>query len=176
MKGFLLTRDCSFMDTEASHRRLLQFGRRCVLIYAAVAMLAGVLLGFVAWKLPSQACGMLAVVLLLSSPLLAVLATLPEPADSAVHGAAIDRIDRSLRLVHFCRAHIGVACAGVMVQWASQLLGLIRLHDFLMFCTVTCLVAAVACLPWLASCEMRLHDQRAAHRRALGDTFPDLNT
>jgi hypothetical protein len=97
-------------------------------------------------------------------------------ADSAPDVAGIDQIDRSLRLVHFCRAHIGVACAGVLVQWVSQFLGLLKLHEFLVFCTVTCLVAAIACLPWLDSCELRLHDERAEQRRRLGETCPDLRT
>src|SRR4029079_8678800 len=132
--------------TVLPRRRLLQFARGFMLFYAGAAMLAGGLLGFLPWKLPSQACAMLAVVLLLSSPMLALQASLPLPHELASHADAIDRIDRCLRLLRFCRAHISVACAGVLVQWVSQWMGLIRLHELLVFCTATCLVAVTACV------------------------------
>jgi len=37
------------------------------------------------------------------------------------------------------------------------------------FYTVACTVAAIACLPWLAARERRLHDERAEYRRLLGE-------
>jgi hypothetical protein len=160
--------------TEPPPRRLLHFARALILIYAAAAMLAGLALGFIAWKLPSQACAMLALILLLSAPMLALQASLPLPAELVPHGDAIDRIDRCLRLARFCRAHVGVACAGVLIQWISQWMGLIKLHELLAFSTATCVIAATACMPWLASCEMRLHGERDAYRRWYAETAGDM--
>ena len=141
-------------------------------------MIAGVWLAFIAWKLGSQPFGMLAVILLLSAPMLAVAVMLARPDHPVADGNppaagtvvdAIRRVDAVLRVVRLSRAHVGVACSFVFVLWFCQLTGYVRLVEFLVFYTIACTVTAAACLPWLACCERRLHDERAEYRRLLGD-------
>jgi hypothetical protein len=161
----------------ARRRQLLRLAWNFALIYVVAAMVAGVWLAFIAWKLASQPLGMLAAILLLSAPMLAVAVMLARPDDPAVAGnppasafvAAIHRVDDVLRIVRLSRAHVGVASSFVFVLWFCQLTGYVRLMEFLVFYTFACMVTAAACLPWLASCERRLHDARAEYRRLLGD-------
>ena len=147
------------------------------LVFAAAALVAGAWLAFDAWKLGSQRHAMIAVVLLLSAPVLAVAVILARPRGSIDAGNsragilvdAIHQVDDSLRMVQLCRAHIGVACAGACVFWVCEWFGYYRLMEFLVFFTVACIVTAAACLPWLASRERRLYDDRAEYRRLLGE-------
>ena len=127
----------------------------------------GAWLAFLAWKLASQPCAMLAVTLLMSAPMLAVAAFLAHPDDPTDDLAGMHRVEASLRVVRLCRAHLGVAGSYVFVLWFCQLAGYLRLMEFLVFYTVACVAAAVASLPWLAARERRLHDQRAEYRRLL---------
>ena len=144
---------------------------------AMAAMGAGIWFGYQAWQLGSQRYGMLAVVLLVSAPMLMAALMLSWPCDRADNSAtpcgvlvaAIDRIDATLRIVRFCRAHLGVAGSFVFVLWFCQLTGYVRLIEFLVFYTVTCAVAAAALMPWLASSERRLYDERAEYRQRLGE-------
>jgi len=145
-------------------------------------MIAGVWLAFLAWQRGSQPMGMLAVALLLAAPILALVAILARPrsAIDAGHGAAgdlvdaIHRVDSALSAVRLCRAHLGVAGSFVFVLWFCQLTGYVSLLDFLEFYTVACAVAAIACLPWLAARERRLHDDRAEYRRLRKERFSDF--
>jgi hypothetical protein len=150
--------------------------RKLALAWAVAAMGAGVWLAYRAWQLGSQGHGMMAIVLLLSAPMLAaaVILGLPdqraddELTSAGTYSDAIDRIDLSLRIVRFCRAHLGVAGSFAGVLWFCQLTGYMRLLEFLLFYTLACAVAAAVCLPWLASGERRLCDARAEYRRRLG--------
>ena len=138
---------------------------------------AGIWLGYYAWQVASQPYAMLAVVLLLSAPMLAaavILARPDPPAETGVSCAgafvvSIQRVDSSLRVVRFCRAHLGVAGSFVFVLWFCQLGGYYRLMEFLVFYSLACAAAAAAFLPWLASCERRLYDERSDFWQRLGE-------
>jgi hypothetical protein len=158
-------------------RKLSRLAWYFALAWAAAAMAAGIWLAFAAWKQASQSYGMLSVVLLLSAPMLAIAAFLArpdEPDEAGVSPAysfitAIHRIEHSVRLVHLCRAHLGVAGSYVFVLWFCQLAGYFRLMEFLLFYSVACVAAAAAFLPWLKACERRLYDERAEYRRLLSE-------
>ncbi len=141
-------------------------------------MAAGGWLAFNAWKLGSQRYAMLSVVLLLSAPILAVAVMLSRRGRAIEEGAssaialidALHRVDDSLRMVRLCRAHVGVAGASACVFWVCEWFGYARQIEFLLFFTVACLVTGAACLPWLASRERRLYDDRAEYRRLLSES------
>jgi len=147
------------------------------LVWATAAMAAGIRLAYDAWRVGSQPMAMLAAVLLLSAPMLAAAALFarsaePEGEEARVAGgwvSAIHAVDRSLRIVSLCRAHVGVGCSYLFVLWVCQLTGYLSLRDFVVFYTVACAAAAGCFLPWLASCERRFYDDRAAYRRRLGE-------
>jgi len=148
-----------------------------VLAWAATAMGTGVWFTFIAWKLGSQPRGMLGVVLLIFAPMLAAAALLARPDAPSEAGTspagiiitALHRVDDCLRFVHLCRAHLGVALSFVVILGLCQLWDYVNLMAFLVFYTVTSAMAAVLFLPWLASCERRLHEQRAEYRERLGE-------
>jgi hypothetical protein len=159
-------------------RQFLRLAWNFALVIVTAAMGAGAWLAFIAWQHASQPLGMLSVALLLSAPMLAVAVILARSVGSTAPGEslasasvdAIHQVDDSLLILRLCRAHIGVASSFVFVLWFCQLTGYVRLMEFLVFYTVACTVAAVACLPWLAARERRLYDDRAEYRRLLGET------
>lgn len=144
--------------------------------WAIAAMGAGLWFGYHAWRAGSQPMAMLSAILLLSAPMLGAAVRFArgiEPAsDEGPFGAlvtAIHCVDRSLRVVSLCRAHIGVACAWLFVLWFCQLTGYMSFRDFVIFYSIACAAAAGAFLPWLSSCERRFYDDRAEFRRRLGE-------
>lgn len=138
---------------------------------------AGLWFLFFAWQRASQAYAMLAVILLISAPMLALSALLARPDAPAEAGVSqagrlvtdLHRIDGCLRFVQLCRAHLGVAVASLGVLWVCQLINYANFMVFLVFHTAASAVATATCLPWLASCERRLHEQRAQCRQRLGE-------
>jgi hypothetical protein len=167
LKDFRAARDCI----------AVKLAWHFALTWAAAAMAAGIWLAYDAWRRGSQPMAMLAAVLLLSAPMLAAAVQFarraePEGEDARVAGewvSAIHAVDRSLRIVSLCRAHVGVGCSYLFVLWICQLTGYVNLPDFVIFYSVACVAAAGAFLPWLSSCERRLHDARAAYRGRLGE-------
>lgn len=164
------------MEHHARRRRqFVRLAWNFALVFVAAAMGAGAWLAFIAWQLGSQRLGMLSVALLLSAPMLAVTVIPARSAASTGQGNSlasdlidgIHRVDDSLRIVQLCRAHVGVAVSFVFVLWFCQLTGYVDLLEFLLFYTVACALAAVTCVPWLATRERRLYDDRAEYRRLL---------
>jgi hypothetical protein len=143
---------------------------------AALAAVTGAWLVFIAWQHSSQPLAMVAVPLLVFSPMLAALAISPRADELTDHWLAIERIHRALRFTRGCRAHVGVACAGLFIQGVSQAYGMIDMLDFIGFYAATCALAVAVCLPWLNSRERRLLAQRAEHQRLRRATTPDLRT
>jgi hypothetical protein len=165
------------VDHTKQRRRFVRAAWLLTLVLAAAAMMAGAWLAFIAWQRGSQPIGMLSVALLLFAPIPAVAAMLArlegvtEAADASDLVDAIHRIDDVLRAVHLCRAHVGVASSFVCVLWYCQLTGYVSLRDFLVFYTAACALTAIACLPWLAARERRLHDVRAEYRGRREERF-----
>jgi hypothetical protein len=160
----------------------VKFAWHFALAWAVAAMGAGIWLGYHAWQVASQPWAMLAVVLLLSAPMLAAAVFLARPdpppdpgiSRSGTFVDSIQRVDGSLRVVRLCRAHLGVAGSFVFVLWFCQLGGYYRLLEFLVFYTLACAAAAAAFLPWLASCERRLYDEREEYWQRLGEVEAGL--
>jgi hypothetical protein len=157
-------------------RQFVRLACNAALVLLAAAMAAGVWFAFNAWQLASQRLGMLSVALLVFAPILAIAVILRRPAGPTGPGSllasdlvdAIDRVDDSMHYVRLCRAHVGVACCSACLFWVCQWFGYFRLSEFLVFFTAAS-TAAAAYLPWLASRERRLYDDRAEYRRLLGE-------
>jgi hypothetical protein len=84
----------------------------------------------------------------------------------------VDRIqstEYSLRVVGLGRAHVGVIASYVVVMWICEFAGMVSLKGLLVFLTLACAVTAVAYLPWLATRERRLYEERAEFRLRLGE-------
>jgi hypothetical protein len=153
----------------------MRFLKHFALGWAVAMMGTGIWYAYHAWLLKSQQDGMLGVLLMLCAPMLATAVMLWRCSDRANQGAAaegalvsaIDCTDAALRMVRFCRAFLGVAGSYVFVLWFCQLAGYMRLMQFLVFYSVVFAVAAAVCMPWLASSEGRLHDDRAWYRQRL---------
>lgn len=166
------------MDKNARWRRkIVQLGWDLALGCAIAAMVAGVWFGFLAWKLASPMFAMLAVVLVLAAPALAVALVVArpdrpgeesEPPESIVVDS-IQRADAALRIVRLGRAHVGVVSSYVLLLWICEVGGMISAGRFLIFFTFACTVTAAAFLPWLARRELQLHEDRADFQRVRGE-------
>jgi len=119
---------------------------------------------------------MLAVLLVLASPALAVAVIVARPAPAGEEGEppesrlvdAIHRTNAELRIVSLGRAHVGVMSSYAVVLWLCEAGGMVSLKGLLVFFSFACAVMAVAYLPWLASRERRLYDERAEFQQRLG--------
>jgi hypothetical protein len=132
------------------HRRLLFLGAAFVL--AAAGAIAGLWLGYSAWRRGSQSDGMLAALLLIGSPVLACGAFLsrwgPEP-----------RMEESLRAIRLGRGCLCVMGSGIAVLGISQWWGMISAGRFLAFFAGAWAVIAAVGLPWLARRETRAYEE-----------------
>jgi MFS family permease len=155
----------------------LQLGWDLALGCTIAAMLAGVWFAYLSWQLTSPMFGMLAVLLVLAGPALAVAVVVARPDASGEEGESpesllvdgIRRTDAALRIVKLGRAHVGVICSYVVILWLCEAGGMVSLKGFLVFFTFACAVTAIAYLPWLASRERRLYEERAALQQRLGE-------
>ena len=147
------------------------------LVCAIAAIIAGGLLAFLSWQHSSPMLGMLAVLLVLAGPALAVAVIVARPDAPGKEGeppqnALVDslhRTDAAIRIVGLGRAHVGVFASYVVIMWICEAGGMVSLKGLLVFLTFACTVTAVAYLPWLASRERRLYDERAEIRQRLAE-------
>lgn len=157
--------------------KLRQLAWDLALACAIAAIIAGVWLAFLFWKLSSPMLGMLAVLLVLAGPALAVAVIVTRPDAPGEQGeppqnALVDRIhrtDAAIRIVGLGRAHVGVMASYVVVLWICETAGMVSLDGLLVFLTFACTVTAVIYLPWLASRERRLFEARAEIRQRLAE-------
>jgi len=158
-------------------RKFSQLGWGLALACAIAGIVAGVWCAFLSWKISSPMVGMLAVLLVLAAPALTVALIVARPDDPAGAGeppesVLVDRIHRTesaLRIVGLGRAHVGVIASYVVVMWICEFAGMVSLKGLLIFLTLACAVTAVAYLPWLASRERRLYEERAEFQLRLGE-------
>jgi hypothetical protein len=147
------------------------------LVCAMAAIVAGVWFAFLCWKLSSPMFGTLAVLLVLAGPAFAVAVVVARPDPPVDEGEppesllvdAIHRANAELRIVSLGRAHVGVMSSYVVVLWLCEASGLASLKGLLVFFTFACAMMAAAYLPWLATRERRLYDERAEFQRRLGE-------
>ncbi len=158
-------------------QRLVAWGWDLALVLAIAAIVAGVWLAFLCWKLSSPMSGMWAVMLVLAGPALAVAVIVVRPEAPGNPGeppesVLVDRLhraDASLRIVGLGRAHVGVIGSYVVILWICETAGMVSLKGLLVFLTFACAMTAAAYLPWLGARERRLHEERAELRRRLGE-------
>ncbi|HYJ41006.1 MAG TPA: hypothetical protein VEW08_09460 [Steroidobacteraceae bacterium] len=158
-------------------RKFGQLGWGIALAFAIAAIVAGVWFAFLSWKLASPMLGILSVVLVLAGPALTVALIVARPdapakAGEPPAGVLVDRIRRTesaLRIAGLGRAHLGVIASYVVIMWICEFAGMVSLKGLLVFLTVACAVTAMAYLPWLASRERRLYEERAEFQRRLGE-------
>jgi hypothetical protein len=157
-------------------RKIIRLAWHLALFCALAAIAAGVWFGFLFWQLSSPMCGVLAILLVLSGPALAVAIFVARPYMPDEHeppeSLLVDRIhraDTALQVVKFGRAHVGVMWSYAVVLWLCEAGGMVSLKGLLVFFTFACAVTAVGYLPWLKSRETRLYEQRAELRERLGN-------
>jgi MFS family permease len=147
------------------------------LALAAAGTLAGLWLAYSAWRSASVADGIHAVVFLITAPVLACAAYLArkenlewdDESPESVLIAGRYRAEKSLRAIRLGRGYVCVMGSSVALLWVTQLGGLISAKDFLMFYGAAWAVMAVSYLPWLASRERRVYEERAVTLRLLGE-------
>ena len=158
-------------------RNLVSWGWDLALLTSIAAIVAGVWLAFLCWKLSSPLSGLFAVLLVLAGPAMAVAVVVVRPDAPGEPGeppesVLVDRIHRAeaaLKIVRLGRAHIGVIGSYVVILWICETSGMVSLEGLLVFMTFACAISAVAYLPWLAARERRLYEERAELRRQLGE-------
>jgi len=128
-------------------------------VAAGTTMAGGAALAFVAWRQGSHSMALVAVVLLLVGPALAVA-----PLVSRLTNA-----DLALRFIRLARANVLVAASYAFVLWTCQLSGLIDAAAFTWTYTALCALAACAYLPWLTRQESRAHAERQLRRQRLAE-------
>lgn len=177
-KEFRGCEDWDYVKADARwRRRVVSWGWDLALVLAIAAIVAGVWLAFLCWKLSSPMSGMFSVLLLLLGPATAVAVVVVRPEapgnpDEPPESVLVDRIhraDASLRIAGLGRAHVGVIGSYVVILWICETAGMVSLKGLLVFLTFACAMTAVAYLPWLGVRERRLHEERADLRQRLGE-------
>jgi hypothetical protein len=177
-KDFPGGEDWEYVKADARwRRRIISWGWDLALVASIAAIVMGVWLAFLYWKLSSPMFGMLAVLLVLAGPALAVAVIVVRPEDpgdpdeppESVLVDNIHRTDASLRIAGLGRAHVGVIASYVVILWICETAGMVSLKGLLVFLTFACAMTAVAYLPWLSARERQLHEKRDELRRRLRD-------
>jgi len=165
------------VEQTATRWKLVRLGWDLALAFAIGAMFTGLWLAFLAWQLASPLFALLAVLLVLAAPAIAIAILVARPDAPAEAGeppqnALVDSVHRAnalLRIVALGRAHVWVVTSYVVVMWICEIGGMVSLKNLLVFMTLTCIVTIAGYLPWLAKREQRLYDERAELRRRLGE-------
>lgn len=144
-------------------RKLIWLAWDLAFVCAVPAIAAGVWFAFLFWQLSSPMFGMLAVLLVLSGPALAVAVVVARP-DMPVEGETPEGL-----LVDSIQRHVGVMSSYAVILWFCEAGGMVSLKGLLVFFTFACAVTAVGYLPWLKSSETRLYEERAQLRLRLGN-------
>ena len=145
-------------------------------IGAAAVMAGGAALAFVAWRQGSQSTGLVATVVLLAAPALAVAPLIWRRETSDMETDMPSRLSENLRrsalalrVIRLARANVLVAASYAFVRWTCQLTGLIDTPGFTWTYTGICALAAIAYLPWLARRELLVIEESQAHRQRLAE-------
>ena len=165
------------MEQTATRWKFLRLAWDLALALAIGAMFTGLWLAFLAWQLASPLFALLAVLLVLAAPAIAIAILVARPdapgeAGEPPQNALVDgvyRADALLRIIALGRAHVWVVTSYVVVMWICEIGGMVSLKNLLVFMTFACIVTVVGYLPWLAKREQRLYDERAELRQRLGE-------
>jgi hypothetical protein len=155
-------------------------GRQWILAIAlasgAISIAAGVWLALTAFRTGSAPLGISALALLLVAPALANAAVLKHHCNSHCVGntpesvllAEMRRADAALRAARLGRGHMALAASHVLLLWICEAGGLISARGFLMIYALVWVSVASVYLPWLASQDRRIREERALSRHLLG--------
>ena len=77
---------------------------------------------------------------------------------------AIRRAESSLHAIRLGRWHIGILLAFLMILWALESVGVIRVLGFLIFYTAVCLLASLAGWFWMKWRVKRVRGERGRDR------------
>jgi hypothetical protein len=137
---------------------------------AVLAWLAAVWLVYTGWRLASPDHALVAVGLLLAGTVLAGVVMLTRKTapsrtaetDIAIVFEDLHRLETSLRVARAARGIMSILCAAVVLYWIVEAYGMANLRALLIPSTILVAVTTWFYLPWIATRERRLLEERAA--------------